>query len=539
MLIEHERSAVTRLRFAGIIHVERHTESHERFGEQTVVAKIAGQCHRIPRGRHRRRTIAKSQVRRSEHTEQCDALVVGRELGGVSHQRVARLQCLFGRLTKQRTQPLTHPTQAQRLPMIGARRVPVERQRTRLLSFGVAAAQFGDFGHRHAHCRHRGGIGRVPLRDAQKLFGFFVCVHTSCAIAGGQRERVRLHGIVGAIEVHRDLRHGIGRALAQGLRHSIVCALQSARIERLGERLDQQRVHEHISITAAAMRRLNHTCTHATLDGVVERLGRHAGGVLHHAKVELTTDDRGNGQHVAICGAEFRETSSHQIEHTDRQAQFGHRVPVPSILVPPDVAFVDECAQRLHHEQRIAFGLPVEIGEEFALDLLAVERGVDPAAQLVARQPRECLFVNASIVHQLAHAFVHFRCHILHPEREAEQHRFVLELRDDMFECIPAGGVGAVQIIEHNHEWPAERGFRDVAREFHQQRELAASGHRRGAVGGVQAGHDARQFRPACPVNWHDAVLRRWRRQAHAACRGSAVSEESRQRCGAGCCAGQ
>ena len=50
----------------------------------------------------------------------------------------------------------------------------------------------------------------------------------------------------------------------------------------------------------------------------------------------------------------------------------------PPLAVVPDRALVDERAQQLHDEERIALGLAVEEGEELAPDVLPVERRLDP-----------------------------------------------------------------------------------------------------------------------------------------------------------------
>ena len=365
----------------------------------------------------------------------------------------------------------------------------------------------------------------MPFGDAQELLRFLVGIDAACALAGRECEGVRLDRIIGAIEVHRDLGDRIGHALAQRLCDAFVGALQPPRVERLAERFDEQRVHEHVAIAATTVCRLDHTRAHPAFDRNVQRLGCDARRVLQHAKVELATDHRCNGQHVAIGGAELCEAASHQIEDAIRQAQFGDGMPMPAILVPPDVAFVDQRAERLDHEQWIPFGLPIEIGEEFPLDLLPMERRVHPAAQLFAREPRECLLVYAPIVYQLAHALVHVGCHVLHAERETEQHRFLVELRDDVFERIPAGGVRALQIVEHDHERTTQCRVGDVVREFDEQCELAPRRHRRRGRRG-EAGHDARQFRPARAVERHGTVLRRRGRNAHAEGRRAAIGKE-------------
>ena len=146
------------------------------------------------------------------------------------------------------------------------------------------------------------------------------------------------------------------------------------------------------------MRRLDHTGANTTLDRVVQCRSGDASRVLHHTKIEFASDDRSHGEHITIGSTQLGKPTPHQIEHTVRQTQLGHRMPVPAILVPPDVAFVHQRAERLDDQQRIPFRLPVEVREELALDLLSVESGVDPASQFVARQSCERLLVDPPIV---------------------------------------------------------------------------------------------------------------------------------------------
>ena len=146
-----------------------------------------------------------------------------------------------------------------------------------------------------------------------------------------------------------------------------------------------------------------------------------------------------------------------------------------------------------------------------------MKRGVHPAPQFIAGQAPQRQFVDTTFLHQLPHALVHFGRHILHAQRDAQQHRLRLELRDEVLEGIPARGVGALQVVQHDHERTMTRRLRDVGRELAEQRELAArrSGGRGAGGGGGEARDDAREFRPVAPVVGQCEVRRKGCRTAH------------------------
>ena len=60
--------------------------------------------------------------------------------------------------------------------------------------------------------------------------------------------------------------------------------------------------------------------------------------------------------------------------------------PLPAASAVPDRAVLDERAEQLRDEQRIALGVAIEKRQELASDLLPVERRLEPLLHLVARQ---------------------------------------------------------------------------------------------------------------------------------------------------------
>ena len=145
---------------------------------------------------------------------------------------------------------------------------------------------------------------------------------------------------------------------------------------------------------------------------------------------------------------------------------------MPPVVGANDVAGLLEVAHEMREDERIAFGVTVDIREQVASELSGAHRRLQPPLHVVAREAREEDLRMPGARSQSSPALerVVFRSAL---EGEREQDALALQLGDEILERVPRSGIGPLQILEQEHEGPLLRGEAEKIGELLEQERLA------------------------------------------------------------------
>ena len=115
----------------------------------------------------------------------------------------------------------------------------------------------------------------------------------------------------------------------------------------------------------------------------------------------------------------------------------------------PDRTLLDQRAQQLRDEERIAFRVTIEERQELAPDLLPVERRLQPLLHFVSRETRERQLARdvATFEHLPVRRRIEGRVGTM---RQADHHPVGIELRQQMLQRIPRRRIGPLHLVEHD-----------------------------------------------------------------------------------------
>ena len=209
-------------------------------------------------------------------------------------------------------------------------------------------------------------------------------VHRRRALAGLHCITIGLVADSGLIEVPRELGNRVRAPLLERFTDRVVDAFETARIRRVLDRVQEQRVRERVRVSIRA-RWLEHSSGHGLVDHVEQLVLAARTGGQGEIDVEHAADDRGGREDIARTLGQTIETPRHEVAHRDREPQLRGLLPDPSLALVPDLALLDERAQHLNDEEWVSLGVSVQYREELAPQLLTARRRGEPLLELRPR----------------------------------------------------------------------------------------------------------------------------------------------------------
>jgi hypothetical protein len=247
---------------------------------------------------------------------------------------------------------------------------------------------------------------------------------------------------------------------------------------------------------------LKYRCAHPLIDHIEQFLLGARSRLDREVEIEFAADHRDRRQYRLCLRRETRETARDEIGDRDGKAKLRHRPPFPMVAIVPDRAFLDESAQHLDDEERIAFRVMIEEREQLAPDFLAMKGRLEPLLQLIAREARERELAEPLIARQPATPLERFPLHLLGANRQADEQVLGAELPDEEFEHVPRRRIGPLDVIEHDDEEAVARRRSHVLGDLLEQHVFAADARARcRPVGRGERRDEMRQLVPR-PVGW-------------------------------------
>src|SRR5258708_4558160 len=123
----------------------------------------------------------------------------------------------------------------------------------------------------------------------------------------------------------------------------------------------------------------------------------------------------------------------------------------------PESALFDQCADELREEEWIAFGMPIDEGEELTPDFLAMKRRRQPLLDFVAGQSSKCQLGIELVTLEDQAAFSSFGELPLVAAGEADKNALGIELSHDVLERIPRRAIRPLHLVEHEHQRARDR----------------------------------------------------------------------------------
>ena len=118
----------------------------------------------------------------------------------------------------------------------------------------------------------------------------------------------------------------------------------------------------------------------------------------------------------------------------------------------PQLPLVGNAAHELGQRERIALGVAIEKGQEFAPDFLMIQRGHEPALHLVAREARQLQLLIIRPVLKRRATLSGRDVFIAAPHGEADEKLLVTDVVQQVVQRVPRLLVRPLHLIEHDDQ---------------------------------------------------------------------------------------
>ena len=305
--------------------------------------------------------------------------------------------------------------------------------------------------------------GRMGEGVLEKFCGLVKRIERHRAGRSTPAPQVGLRAVGAPGVVRRNSIHRVRRTRGENVCDPFVRELATRWAHGLEHRIHEQRVRKLVRVVILFPRGLEHRCRKRSVHGIEHAVGAGARGLDEHREGKGATQGCGGDENLHRGRGQAGQPASHQVRHASRQGQRGGDRPLPGRSAMPEDLLFHHRTHELRDEERIPLRVAEHEVEQVVAKVGPMQCSLQPLAHFRCREPFQPDLADALVARQPLATFANRTVRrLLAPDRECDADALRRELREHVFQGVPAGRIRPVHVLQRDQHGP---GFAGAAQE--------------------------------------------------------------------------